>query len=104
MRFPDCNCPKAKPRSDGKTVVDAICDKVGECMCPTIADAGEVTYTPNGCVLGGMLFLIDAYFVYNLFYNSRNYLSNEFEAYMFGRVTESVCYHDRVFLSTSIVH
>ncbi|KAL9961557.1 hypothetical protein ACROYT_G030517 [Oculina patagonica] len=48
----ECNCPKAKPRPDGKTVVDAICDKIGECMCPTIADGGEATYTPNGCVLG----------------------------------------------------
>ncbi len=62
-RFTECNCPKAKPRPDGKTVVDAICDKIGECMCPTIADGGEATYTPNGCVLGGMLFLIDTYFI-----------------------------------------
>ena len=53
--FVDCNCPKAKPRSDGKLVVDAICDKIGECMCPTIADAGEVTLTDSGCVVGGML-------------------------------------------------
>lgn len=67
--FTDCNCPKAKPRSDGKLVVDAICDKIGECMCPTVADAGEVTFTPNGCVVGGMLLLIDAYFVH-----VRNYL------------------------------
>ena len=57
ITFIDCNCPKAKPRSDGKLVVDAICDKIGECMCPTIADAGEVTLTDSGCVVGGMLLL-----------------------------------------------
>ena len=26
-------------------------------MCPTIADAGEVTLTESGCVVGGMLLL-----------------------------------------------
>ena len=54
--YTDCDCPKAKPRSDGRPVVDAICDQVGECMCPSIPDGGELTFTPNGCVGGGMLF------------------------------------------------
>ena len=55
----DCNCPKGKTRSDGKLAVDAICDEVGECMCPTIADADQVTLTDGGCVVGGMLLLTD---------------------------------------------
>lgn len=32
-------------------------------MCPAMPDA-DVTFTPNGCVLDGMLCLVDAYFVY----------------------------------------
>lgn len=47
----DCDCPKAKPRPDGKEVIDSECDAIGECFCPLVSGVPKVTFTDGGCVL-----------------------------------------------------
>ena len=52
--FVECNCPKARRLPDERSrVVNAICDAVGECRCPSSENGGEFTFTERGCVLGG---------------------------------------------------
>lgn len=58
LLFPDlfieCNCPKARRLPDDPSrVVNAICDAIGECRCPSSENGREFTFTDRGCVLGG---------------------------------------------------